>query len=169
MNNRVLVAYATKHGATRGIADCIAEELRGAGLDVAIAEVREVRDLAPYDAVVLGSALYAGNWRSEAVAFVKRHRAELATRPVWLFSSGPLDTETDPAAVEMTKSVAKATSRLAPVDHETFGGALLPGTPGFIEGLMLRNRSGDFRDWEHVREWSRGIAAELKAGIVATA
>lgn len=169
MNTRVLVAYATKHGATRGIADCIAEELRAAGLDVSLAEVREVRDLTPYEAVVLGSALYAGRWRGEAIAFLKRYRAELATRPLWLFSSGPLDLETEPGALEMTNRVARATSGLAPIDHETFGGALLPGTSGLVERLMLRSLSGDFRDWEHVRGWSRGIAAELTAEAVVSA
>jgi len=164
MTKRVLVAYATKHGATRGIADRIAEELREAGLDASVAEVREVAGLESFDAVVLGSAVYAGRWRGEAVRFVKRHRAELASRPLWLFSNGPLDTETVPATLEMTKPVARITAGLAPVDHETFGGALLPGTPGFIEGLMLRSRAGDFRDWDHVRAWTREIAADLGAG-----
>jgi menaquinone-dependent protoporphyrinogen oxidase len=167
MSNRVLVAYATKHGSTRGIADRIAEELREAGLDVALAEVREVKEVTPFDAVVLGSALYAGRWRGEAVSFVKRHRAELATRPLWLFSSGPLDTKTETEALEMPTSVANVTAGLSPVDHETFGGALQHGTPGFVEGLMLRSVAGDFRDWDHVTAWSREIAAELTARTTA--
>ncbi len=165
MKKRVLVAYATKHGATREIADRIAEELRESGLVVSIAEVREAPSLEQYDAVVLGSALYAGRWRGEAVHFVKRHRAQLATRPLWLFSSGPLGEREDPSDIEMTQPVAKVTAGLNPVDHETFGGALQTGTPGFVEGLMLRRMEGDFRDWDHVRDWARAIAADLATEV----
>lgn len=161
MDTHVLVAFATKHGSTRGIADRISEELRAAGLTVSIAEVREVAHIEQFDAVVLGSALYAGRWRSEAVAFAKRHRGALSTRPLWLFSSGPLDTDTDRATLAMTGSVTRAIGGLRPIDHRTFGGALLPGTPGLVEALMARRLAGDYRDWDDVAAWSREIAAEL--------
>ena len=49
----ILVAYATKHGSTGGIAERIAERLRAAGLDAEALPVKSVRDVASYDAVIL--------------------------------------------------------------------------------------------------------------------
>ncbi len=89
----VLVAYASRHGATAGIAERIAEGLRAAGLTAEARSVNDIRDLSPYDAFVVGSAAYMFHWLKKATAFVKRNKAVLAERPVWLFSSGPLGTD----------------------------------------------------------------------------
>src|SRR5688500_11899198 len=93
----VLVDHATKHHATPQIAERIAETLRASGLDAVAQPMKSVDDLAGYDAFVLGSAVYFGSWLKEATAFVRRHQAILADRPVWLFSSGPLGTATTDA------------------------------------------------------------------------
>ena len=90
---RVLVAYATRHGATAGIAGRIAAALTAAGLPAEARPVDDVKDVEPYDAVVLGGAAYMFHWLKPAVTFARRHRKELAARPVWLFSSGPLGTD----------------------------------------------------------------------------
>jgi len=89
----VLVAYASRHGATRGIAERIATALGEAGISAEAKPVDQVRTLDPYDAFVIGSAAYMFHWLREATAFVKRHHSLLFHRPVWLFSSGPLGTE----------------------------------------------------------------------------
>src|SRR5262245_52090297 len=86
----VLVAYASRHGATRGIAEWIAAALERDGLEVTLTPVKEAPDLARFDAFVVGSAAYMGSWLGEAKSFVLRHRVELASRPVWLFASGPI-------------------------------------------------------------------------------
>ena len=86
--DRVLVAYGTKHGATAEIAEAIGKALIAAGLGVDVRRARRVRSLAPYQAVVLGSAVYAGRWRRDAMRLLRR--AELRERAVWLFSSGPV-------------------------------------------------------------------------------
>ena len=89
----ILVAYASRHGATRGIAERIADTLRAAGLEVHLAAAKDARHLGDYDAFVIGSAAYMFHWMREASALVRRNRELLASRPVWLFSSGPLGTE----------------------------------------------------------------------------
>jgi menaquinone-dependent protoporphyrinogen oxidase len=89
----VVVAFASRHGATQGIAERIAETLRVSGLDAQALPARSVKDIAGYDAFVIGSAAYMFKWLGDATSFVHRHRAVLATKPVWLFSSGPLGTE----------------------------------------------------------------------------
>lgn len=90
---KVLVAYASKHGGTQGIAERIAGQLSTAGIDAAAQPVAAVGDLAVYDALVVGSAAYLGHWLTDAAEFVRRRSAVLAERPTWLFSSGPLGTE----------------------------------------------------------------------------
>lgn len=91
MADNVLVAYATKNGSTAEIAEAVAEVFRKGGLTAEAVPARSVTDLASYDAVVLGGGLYAGRWHKDARRFVRRHRRALTERPVWFFSSGPLD------------------------------------------------------------------------------
>ncbi|MEW6224509.1 MAG: flavodoxin domain-containing protein [Chloroflexota bacterium] len=163
MTERVLVAYATKHGSTREVAEEIGRELRQQGLDTDVAEARLVRDLAPYDAVVLGSALYAAHWQRDANRFVARHLAALQARPVWLFSTGPLDRSADAGLLPAPPSVALTTGPIGARAHRVFGGRLLADTPGLDPQVLATHPVGDFRDWAAIRAWAQGIAAALAA------
>ncbi|HEX7195601.1 MAG TPA: flavodoxin domain-containing protein, partial [Candidatus Limnocylindria bacterium] len=93
----VLVAYATRSGSTAEIAERVANRLRIAGHHADIGPVTSFSVMPTHDAFVVGSAVYIGHWRKEALEFVERNKAVLAARPTWLFSSGPLGNErTDP-------------------------------------------------------------------------
>ncbi len=157
----VLVAYASKYGSTREIAEAIGETLATAGLDVDVRPAREIRDLSPYGAVVVGSALYAAHWQREANRFLRAHREALRERPVWIFSSGPLDQSANLSEIPMTEHVRPEVEPIAPREHRTFGGRLLPGTPGLDEALLATHRTGDFRDFARIRAWAAAIAAAL--------
>ena len=87
---KILVAVASRHGSTHEIADALALELGTAGHDVDVQTIEDSPTVEGYDAAVIGSAVYMGNWLPQAVNFVDRHQAQLAAMPVWLFSSGPL-------------------------------------------------------------------------------
>ncbi len=163
MSDRVLVAYATKHGSTREVAEEIGRVLRQRGLDTDVAEARLVRDLAPYGAVVLGSALYAAHWQRDANRFVARHLAALQARPVWLFSTGPLDRSADAGLLPAPPSVAITTDPIGARAHRVFGGRLLADTPGLDPQVLATHPVGDFRDWAAIRAWAQGIAAALAA------
>jgi len=84
MNDKVLVVYATKYGSTAEIAERIGQVLREAGLGADVQPADRVGDLGSYDAVVLGSAVYVGQWRKEAAKFLEVNEATLARTPVWL-------------------------------------------------------------------------------------
>jgi menaquinone-dependent protoporphyrinogen oxidase len=165
--NLVLVAYATKYGATEGIALKIGQVLREAGFETDVARAERVGDLAPYGAVILGSAVYIGRWRKEATKFLQSHKAELAGRPVWIFSSGPTgegDPETLTQGWRLPGSLQPIVDRIGPRDVALFGGAADPSRLNFIERWMLKNvqtPTGDFRDWEAITAWAEGIASEL--------
>lgn len=161
MAARVLVAHASKLGSTAEIGESIAVTLRTAGLDAEAIAVREVADLAGYDAVILGSALYAAHWRRDANRFVNRHRAALQERPLWLFSSGPLDRRLAAADLPMGPHAAAITAGLAPRGHRTFGGRLAADAPGVDPQVLATHPIGDFRDWDVITDWAASIAVEL--------
>lgn len=170
----VLVTYSSKHGATRQIAERIAGALRTAGLAVDVQAVKDVEHLESYDAVVLGSSVYMGAWNAGARAFARRHRAELAARPVWLFSSGPLgadkiDAEGHDVRENATpKDIAEFSDSIKPREHQVFFGALDHEKFGLAERLLWMLPAskelmpeGDFRDWDTIDAWSAGIAHDL--------
>jgi menaquinone-dependent protoporphyrinogen oxidase len=161
MPTRVLVAYATKHGSTREIAETIGRILRTGGCEVEVIAARDVNDIRPFDAVVLGSALYAAHWQREANRFVARHLVALKALPVWLFSSGPLDHSADRENLPLTPHVAPQVEPIGARGHRTFGGRLLRGTPGIEERVFETHPVGDFRDFAAIEAWAEGIAREL--------
>ncbi len=173
MTTHVLVTYATHHGATRGIAERIGSTLQAAGLEATVRAVGEAGDPRGYDAFVIGSAFYCG-WLGEATKFVKRHRDLLATRPVWLFSSGPLGTANvdaegrDVLAITVPGELAEFERTIHPREHRAFFGAYDPTSPPI--GLRERGArlapsdtmpAGDFRDWPAIEGWAHSIAAVL--------
>jgi menaquinone-dependent protoporphyrinogen oxidase len=157
---RVLVAFASKLGSNGEIAEAIADTLRGAGHHAAAHPVREVRSLDGWDAVVLGSAIYAAHWQRDARRFVTHHRDALALRLLWLYSSGPLDARLARANLPISDHAAAITEGLGALGHRTFGGRLRPDAD--IDPQVLRTHPiGDFRDWDAIRAYAREIATSL--------
>jgi len=92
---RVLVVYASRYGATRGIAERITAALNERGHRAAMVTAGNTASVEEYDAFVVGSAVFIGRWMKEASEFVRRNSAALADKPVWLFSSGPIGQSTE--------------------------------------------------------------------------
>ncbi|MEO3859923.1 flavodoxin domain-containing protein [Acrocarpospora sp. B8E8] len=161
---RVLVAYGTKNGSTASIADIIVTALTAEGVHADARPAGKVRDVDEYDAVVLGGALYAGRWHRQARGFARRHAKALHGKPVWLFSSGPLDDSADAGQIPPVPQAAEAVRKLGAREHTTFGGRLTEQASGFIAKAIVRNgRGGDFRNPERIEQWSKTIVAELRA------
>ncbi|GAA4990101.1 flavodoxin domain-containing protein [Kitasatospora paranensis] len=160
---RILVAYGSKHGATAGIADEIGRTLTEDGFETSVVPAGKVRDVTGFDAVVLGSALYAGHWQHDALACARHNADALAQRPVWLFSSGPVDSSAEQHDIPPVRGASKEMKRLHARGHVTFGGSMTAETPGFIaHSLVKHGKGGDFRNPERIREWAHGIARELQ-------
>lgn len=160
---RVLVAAASRHGATSGIAETIAWRLARAGLHTLAADADDVRTLAGWDAVVLGSGVYMGRWLPSARHVVEHLGDELRRRPVWLFSSGPVGDPPEPAgerAFDASELVASSGAR----EHVLFAGRLDRDRLTLPERAVVRvvgAAEGDFRDWDAVAAWADGIASDL--------
>jgi len=170
----VLVVYASRHGATGQIAARVAVTLTAAGQPADARAAEDVGDVAGYDAFVVGASVYYGHWHKAAAEFIRAHQGLLVDRPVWLFSSGPLGTETadaqghDPreaAAPEELDELREATGARG---HRVFFGALDPDSLTLAQRTLRRLPAGrallpegDFRDWEDIDAWAGAIAREL--------
>ncbi len=157
----ILVAYATKYGSTKEVAEAVAAELRELGLDAEARAAREVRDLAGYAAVVLGGALYYFRWRADARRFLARNRKALSEMPVAVFGMGPLEDKPEDfenARGPLDKYLAKRTW-LTPVAVTVFGGKLDPASLRFPDNnpAMKNIPASDIRDWDTVRAWADSL------------
>jgi menaquinone-dependent protoporphyrinogen oxidase len=159
---RVLVATSSKHGSTAEIGRAIGSMLRGLGIESNVTEPEAVASVVEYEAVILGSAVYAGHWMKPIKELVERFSDELAERPVWLFSSGPIGDpprpEEDPVDVAPIMEATRARG------HVVFAGRLDKSKLGFAERAMVaafKAPEGDFRDWDEIRSWAEGIASEM--------
>jgi menaquinone-dependent protoporphyrinogen oxidase len=170
MTHRVLVVYATKYGATAGIAEKIGQVLRETGLAVDVQPAGRAGDPAAYQAVVLGSAVYIGRWRKEAANYLKAHEQALAQRPVWIFNSGPLgegDAAEQAGDLGFPKALRPIAERIHVRDVAIFFGAVDQAKLNPLERWMFNNvksPTGDFRDWDAIAAWATGIAAALQEG-----
>jgi menaquinone-dependent protoporphyrinogen oxidase len=174
----ILITYATKYGATRGIAERIAQRMTTAGQHAEARPIKEVNEPGSYDAYAIGSAAYMGSWLNEAAEFVPRNQATLITKPTWLFRSGPLGTEKKDArgqdilASAEPKEFAEFKELIQPRGTQVFFGALDINKLGFFDRLVTKTpvaRSanlfpeGDFRDWDAIEAWAEAIAHELES------
>jgi menaquinone-dependent protoporphyrinogen oxidase len=160
---KVLVTAASRHGATTAIAQVIADALTEARIDTVVVAPDKVRSLAGYDAVVIGSGIYVGKWLDSAREFIEREAAALVTRPVWLFSSGPVGDPPVPATEPDVAALIEATGAR---DHRVIPGKLDRSQLGFGEKAvtkLVRAAEGDFRPWSEVRSWAGEIARALQA------
>jgi menaquinone-dependent protoporphyrinogen oxidase len=187
---RVQVVYASRHGGTAGIAERIAKILRSEGADVGVADAANRPDSDGFDAYVIGSGVQIGSWHKEGTEFLERNQATLATRPVWLFSSGPLPGSskmiegTDRLTLALgpeegpgsggRKKIAALSAAIHPRDHRVFYGAFNPEErPKSMQERLVRLLpaskdilpAGDFREWDAIDAWAGEIAAVLVAKV----
>jgi len=176
---RVLVAFASRHGATQEIAERIARTLCSAGLNAEVVPAGEVKGLAEYDAFVIGGAAYMFHWLADATNLVRRNRKTLAARPVWLFSSGPigdaLDAQgRDQKVVCLPKEMPELAEAVGARDCQVFFGAywrdrkpvgLAERFMGMMPAAKASIPEGDFRDWPEIEAWASRIARELGARL----
>ena len=160
MRHVVLVAYATRRGSTREVAEAVTKTLRAHDVEAEIRPVGEVENLDPYGAVVLGGALYSGHLHRDARAFLRRHRDELATLPLAVFGLGPKTlAESDVAGSRalLERELAKV-PELEPVSVAIVGGVVDPSKLHFPFSHLPQT---DARDWDAIKAWSIELVHQL--------
>lgn len=186
--SRALIVHASRHGGSAGIAERIGDVLRQSGVDVVVAPARDLPDPRSFDACIVGAGVYMGSWVGEGIAYLERYGHVLATKPVWLFSSGPLPGSTkepktptaDPVEIALgplegpgssgRRKLEDAAAPIHPKEHRVFTGAFDPAEPPanlaervvrmmpMAKGILP---AGDFRDWPAIEAWAKEIATTL--------
>jgi menaquinone-dependent protoporphyrinogen oxidase len=160
MQRTVLIAYATKHGSTRDVAEAVAERLGDRGFATHTCAAVAVDALAGYDGVVLGSSIYTGRLHADARTFLRRNRSELERLPVALFAMGPRTMADEDAArsrAQLDAALAKEPT-LRPLATAVFGGAFDPAQHRFPFNRMP---ASDVRDWRAIRAWAEEVATRF--------
>lgn len=180
----VLVAYVTHSGSTAEVAAAIGEELEGRGHQIDVLATSAVQDLSGYDAVVAGGLLYRSGWYPAMVAFLRKHQADLQSKPLSLFVTGlrfatttdgegmpcPVfvyevpDTESPQTLAVSLKNALSIIEALAPRSLAYFRGKVDPAALRLPERLVMgiimrifRMQPGDYRNWDAIRAWARGL------------
>lgn len=134
----VLIAYASRGGSTRAVAERIAQQLEERGRAAVVEAAGDIADLSAYHAVVLGSAIYDGRWLPEADELAQRNRGSLANRPVWLFSVGALsDRQFGSVLRRPPKALPRLRDAIRPRGIRTFAGV--------VDGAQPRGGAGRWR------------------------
>jgi len=165
---KVLVTAASEHGATTELAAWIGAGLAANGVDAEVRKLEEIDDLDRYGAFVVGSAIYLGQWLKPARTFVEAHAGDLARRPTWLFSTGPIvgnpPPRDDPNAMR-AGFVERLVETTHARGHKLFGGKLAKSNLNWREKIAVgcaHASDGDFRDRGAVDEWAATIAGQLQ-------
>lgn len=168
MPEKILVAYATRSGATAEVAQHIGRVLSEAGAMVEVCPTKEVDDLQSYRAVILGSAIRAGRWLPEAIRFVERHATALSQLPVAYFVVCLTMKDDTPENRRIVKGyldpVLQQVPQVQPLEIGLFAGALSYGQLPLVARLMAKAAKapqGDFRDWSAVAAWAASIRSAL--------
>lgn len=159
---KVLVTVGSKYGAAREVGKAIAGVLVEEGFEAEYLDCAEVLAVTPYDAVVLGSAVYGGLWRRDAEDVVKNFTKDLKARDVWTFSVG---IETVVQEGQPKDEAYGFAEKIKAHEHRRFTGALNPDKLNVGERALIRALDpplGDFRDFAEIRDWARSIAAQLR-------
>jgi menaquinone-dependent protoporphyrinogen oxidase len=167
MSASILVAYATRYGSTREVAEAVASTLRAAGLEVDIRPMCKVDALGGYRAVVMGAPLYTFCWHRDALEFLEKHREALASRPVAVFALGPFEDEEKEwreVRAQLEEELAKF-PWLRPLATEVFGGKFDPAKLSLPWSLLAGMRTvpaTDIRDWAAIAAWARNLSTRLE-------
>jgi menaquinone-dependent protoporphyrinogen oxidase len=170
MNDKILVTYASQGGSTAGVAEAIGQTLSANGALVDVRPIKEVSDLSPYQAVVIGSAVHSGKWMPEAITFVEHHQNALRRMPTAVFQVCMMLATSNEQYKRMVPDwLSPLRTQIRPVAEGSFAGALWPnkysklseklGLRIFLAAIKLK--AGDYRNWDAIRVWAENLRPVL--------
>lgn len=166
MPKKVLVGFATRYGSTEETAKLIGDSLRDGGFEVDVMQVRDVKNLIDYQAIILGAPLFMFHWHKDVLKFLSKHQNLLLDRFIGIFALGPThdpydEQEWRDSWSQLNKELANF-SWLKPVEIEMFGGKYDPAYLRFPLKMMAgKTPASDIRDFEAVKAWAGKIAGML--------
>jgi menaquinone-dependent protoporphyrinogen oxidase len=172
VSNKILVTYASRLGSTAEVAEAIGKTLRESGAEVDVIRMQDVRDLAPYRAVVAGSAIRGKQWLPEATRFMRQHQAALRQKPfaAFLVCLTLAMKNGEKYRPQVATFLDPVRAMVKPVSTGLFAGVLNIGQiESFSNRLKFRLsvmfgiwKEGDHRDWNAIREWAISLGPLLR-------
>ena len=177
MNMRVLIAYASHYGATKGIAERIAATLHRQHLAPSVQPVQEAADPAGYDAVIVGSAAYYFHWMKPAQTLCGITRASSPIAPCGSSAADrwaqrrqddqgrELREFLEPKEIAEFRTIVHPRTTTCSSAPSTRPGSASPTAsstklPANRDDAMFPQ--GDFRNWPEIDAWADTIAEALK-------
>jgi menaquinone-dependent protoporphyrinogen oxidase len=161
MNDKVLIAYASKCGSTGEVAEAIAKELAGRGKAVDVRLAQNVSSLNGYQAVIVGSAIRMGQWLPEAVKFVETHQQALRQLPTAFFTVHMMNLGDDETArMNRLAYLDPVRKIMMPQQEVFFAGKMDLARLSFLDRLIAKTvkaTDADLRDWQAIRGWAKQI------------
>lgn len=171
MNNRILVTYASRTGSTAEIAEAVGNTLTQNGAQVDLRPLQDVKDLSPYSAVVVGSAIRKAQWLPEAMKFIQDHRTELARKRVATFTVciTLAMSNSDQYRQAVREWIAPVQTHVKPISQGLFAGRLdFTKLPLSLDTLKFRLvvalgifPRDDRRDWKAIYAWAENLSPLL--------
>lgn len=165
MDQPILIAYASKAGSTREVAEFIGQVLRGEGAAVDVYPVHEVRNLESYGALVLGSAARIGAILPKATTFARRFAKQMRQMPVAYFAVCLTMMEPTAENRQVVRGYLNPLIDIAePVSIGTFAGSFDPTKLEPYLSFVLKDPEmpiGDFRDWDEITAWAKSLFPAL--------
>jgi menaquinone-dependent protoporphyrinogen oxidase len=166
MAGKILVTYATRKGSTAEIAEAIGRELEAAGNAVQVHGMKGISSIEGFRGIVIGSPVYMAQIEKDVADFVSRFAKDLPGIPVAAFAVGIAPVNPRVGSVgEVLEKLRAALGPVKPVAVTMFAGRLELARMSFVERTMtglMKVLTGDFRDWDAIREWARELPALLK-------
>ena len=169
---KILIAYASMSGSTGEVAGAIGEVLCAAGATVDVRLANKVKDLRPYNAFVVGSAVRSDMWLPEAKNFIASNCKILREAPVAYFLTcltlaRPTE-ENRRKARSFIKPMLGAVPEVQPVDIGFFAGVLDYSKFSFGMRTIMKYKmwtkgvqEGDYRNWDAIRTWAKSLRPKL--------
>ena len=176
---KALIVYGTRYGAAASTSENIAKTLRQNGVesDVVNAKEQKIKDVVPYDLVIVGSGIQINRWTSEPEDFLKKFNKQLAHKKLGLFvCCGSAADKTKPELAKQAKQKyleeKAAKYNLHPIALGLFGGVFnYNKMPWFARKAMNAERPKieatyketlpgiyDTRDLNDIQNWADKLA-----------
>jgi menaquinone-dependent protoporphyrinogen oxidase len=179
---KALIVYGTRYGTATEIAEEIGRVMEIEGIEVDVKDARGLKnfDISPYHLVVVGSGIKMGKWTKKSLNFLKENKEALASKDVAIFvTCGAANEEKNrPEGQEKyLDQVVEKNLVNKPVATGLFGskydpdarhGLMYNFTMKFIKKDLEKqgidtSKPTDYRDWDQIRAWARGLADMLKS------
>jgi menaquinone-dependent protoporphyrinogen oxidase len=172
MSKKVLVAYFSYCGTTGGVAEAIGQVLCDKGATVDVRQIKDISDVSPYQAFVIGSAVRSASWWPDAIEFVERNKEELGRKPVAYFLTCLALYQDTEASRRTARSymdpVLQAVPHVKPVQMGLFAGSLDYSKLNLLYRMVMKSKmkkqgvpEGDFRDWDTIHSWAEDLRSKL--------